>query len=158
MMQQEAESVRPTRSWGGRFVSILGWLAILYLVIAAVLAFVVPDFARNVLQQKLSPDPFVAQIDKLRINPLKLAVEIDGFHLTEGRPANANENTDSELLYFQQLRIDISPWALSKRAIGFDEIALIEPRVGVHLNRQQQLNWQRYGDSLQASLATEGGV
>ena len=157
-MQQEAESVRPTRSWGGRFVSILGWLAILYLVIAAVLAFVVPDFARNVLQQKLSPDPFVAQIDKLRINPLKLAVEIDGFHLTEGRPANGNENTDSELLYFQQLRIDISPWALSKRAIGFDEIALIEPRVGVHLNRQQQLNWQRYGDSLQASLATEGGV
>jgi hypothetical protein len=128
------------------------------MVIAAVLAFVVPDFARNILQQKLSPEPFVAQIDKLRINPLKLAVEIDGFHLIEGSPANSNKNADSELLYFEQLRIDISPWALSKRAIGFDEIALIEPRVGVHLNRQQQLNWQRYGDSLRASLAPDDGA
>ena len=157
-MQQEAESVRPTRTWGGRLLSVLAWLAILYLVIAAVLAFVVPDFARNILQQKLSPDPFVARIDKLRINPLKLAVEIDGFHLTEGNPASPNETADSELLHFKQLRIDISPWALSKRAIGFDEIALIEPSVGVHLNRQQQLNWQRYGDSLRASMATDDGA
>ncbi len=157
-MQQEAESVRPTPTWGGRILSVLGWLALLYLVIAAVLAFVVPDFARNFLQQKLSPNPFVARIDNLRINPLKLAVEIDGFHLTEGNPASSNKTAASDLLHFKQLRIDISPWALSKRAIGFDEIALIEPRVGVHLNPQQQLNWQRYGDTLRASMATDDGA
>ncbi len=158
MMQRQEGSTSSSSAWGRRLLSIVGWGAIVYLVFAALVAFVVPDFARNMLQQKLSVDPFVARIDHLRINPFKLSIEAEGFKLSEGQPADPEKGAARVLLDFEKLRLDISPWALSKRAIGFDEIALTKPQVGMEIDRQQLLNWQRYLDQLQASLAPESGA
>ena len=158
MMQREDGTASSSTAWGRRLLSIFGWGALVYLVLAALLAFVAPDFARNMAQQKLSVDPYVARIDHLSINPLTLAVEAEGFALSEGPAADPQQAADGVLLAFDRLRVDISPWALVKRAIGFDEIALTRPRVGIELDREQQLNWQRYVDKLQASLAPRAGA
>ncbi len=158
MMQREEGTASSSSAWGRRLLSIFGWGALVYLVFAALLAFVVPDFARNMAQQKLSVDPYVARIDHLSINPLTLAVEAEGFTLSEAPNADPKQAADGVLLEFDRLRVDISPWALVKRAIGFDEIALTKPRVGIELDREQQLNWQRYIDKLQASLAPQAGA
>ncbi len=145
-MVQQASADSAQRSWRGRLISVISGLAIVYSCLVGIVAFVLPDFIRQQLQQALSTQSFTAQIDRLMLNPLTLGATADGISLLQ--------DDDSRPLEIEQLRVNVSLESLILRALVLDEVAVINPALFGRMNQQREFNWQQYIEQLiQASTA-----
>lgn len=129
-----------SRIWRRRLLAWTSWLAIGYISICCIIAFVLPDFLRIQLQQALSTASYNATIERLRINPLRLLVTANGIELAA--------SDRHELLGVDELRINASSTSLFYRALVLDELAL--ETLGLHagIDTEGTVNWLRYVDEL----------
>ncbi|MEO8836705.1 MAG: DUF748 domain-containing protein, partial [Caldimonas sp.] len=86
-------------------------------------------------------------IERARLNPFKLTVELQGVKLSEpeGRP----------LLALADLFVDFDAASVFKRAYVFEQIRLTEPVVDVALRADGSLNWGRLVDAFAGAPPAE---
>lgn len=108
---------------------IVAWLLFVWLALGPILRWAVPKYLER-------HGGYALSIDRIRINPLQLKLEVDGARLAEP--------DGTALAGFGQLLVDFESASIWRRAWTFREVSLVEPSARLALAADGSLNWQAF--------------
>ena len=133
--------------WCLRLLSLVLLLATLFWVGAHVF---VPGFIKKSVTDYGEKIGYQITYQDLSLSPLRLQINIDGLHLTK--------NGGNKLLEFKKLAVSLKWTRLVMGEIGFDEIALDEPKLLVERSTKGKSsqaapwNWQEFIHAVEKNL------
>jgi len=135
--------------WGRRLVIL--WIVLLGIFWVTSQA-LVPSFIKKSAAQYGAQLGYEIAYKDLRLSPLRLRIELDGFHLSN--------TSGNKLLEFKKLTIALKWTKLAVGELGFDEIILDEPKLFIErvtgkshgVNHGPLWNWQEFVHAVEKSL------